>query len=128
MPNGAFLTTDINSEYVICHFRFAIDCSTGFSERQASGGGLDDFSGSHPFGDIFTHVRVDIPIFFSIRKLYWPVFRALKHNGNDIPPSLMVDLSAFPREQGLGGYLTDTLSFPMPPELSPPCCGQGKHC
>lgn len=75
MPNGAFLTTDINSEYVICLFRFVIDCSTGFSERQASGGGPDDFSGSHPFGDIFTHVRVDIPIFFSIRKLYWPVFR-----------------------------------------------------
>jgi hypothetical protein len=62
MPNGAFLTTDINSEYVICLFRFAIDCSTGFSERQASGGGPDDFSGSHPFGDIFTHVRVDIPL------------------------------------------------------------------
>uniref|UniRef100_A0A0E0R6Z4 Uncharacterized protein n=1 Tax=Oryza rufipogon TaxID=4529 RepID=A0A0E0R6Z4_ORYRU len=28
----------------------------------------------------------------------------------------------------LGGYLTDTLSIPMPPELSPPRCGQGKHC
>uniref|UniRef100_A0A0E0BHP8 Uncharacterized protein n=1 Tax=Oryza glumipatula TaxID=40148 RepID=A0A0E0BHP8_9ORYZ len=27
-------------------------------------------------------------------------------------------------QQGLGGYLTDTLSIPMPPELSPPRCGQ----
>uniref|UniRef100_A0A0E0BHP7 Uncharacterized protein n=1 Tax=Oryza glumipatula TaxID=40148 RepID=A0A0E0BHP7_9ORYZ len=52
-----------------------------YDQRQASGGGPDDFSGSHPFGDIFTH-------------------------------------------QGLGGYLTDTLSIPMPPELSPPRCGQ----
>lgn len=74
------LNTAINNEICDLWFSLSIDYPTGFSfimtvlfqlgaeayERQASGGGPDDFSGSHPFGDIFGDVRVRHSYFYLV--------------------------------------------------------------